>query len=190
MYTDVNGDHPMGPEDDAYVRRHFVPVPDSPEYPRDQVLGWMAERRMPLPSYLLSDGTPMVHPDFLDPLRRAGSLDGLEAWFVGHWPEAERDVAEQEWSSGYLSGQYVCLWSVTPENIRAKTEAIEAIKAEVDAVRGGAGSRDRLAEAVDRLDALEPPFTAYDEARFAGPTSRRVWIDDVRSTYLGQHAGA
>jgi hypothetical protein len=182
MYIDVNGEHPMAPDDDEYVRRHFVPVPDTSEHPREQVLAWMADGRLPLPSYLLSDGTPMVHPDFLEPLRRVGSVDALEDWFVGHWPADERDVAEQEWSLGYLSGQYVCLWSVTPENIRAKTEAIEAIRAEVEAIESGLGSRDRLAEAVDRLDALEPPFTAYDEARFGGPTSRQLWIDDVRAT--------
>ena len=185
LYVALNGDHPMGPADDEYVRRHFVPVPDSPEHPREQVLAWMAEGRLPLPSYLLSDGTPMVHPDFLDPLHRAGSLDGLKDWFVGHWPAEEHDVAEQEWSLGYLSGQYVCLWSVTPETIRAKTDAIEAIKGELDALEQGLGSHDRLARAVDRLDALEPPFTAYDEARFAGPTSRRVWIEDIRRAHLG-----
>ncbi|WP_418608153.1 DUF6058 family natural product biosynthesis protein [Georgenia sp. SUBG003] len=52
--------------------------------------------------------------------------------------------------------------------------------------RGGRGSRDRLAAAVDRLDELEPPFTGYDRKRFGGPTSRQVWIDDVRTTHLAQ----
>ncbi|MEW1953755.1 DUF6058 family natural product biosynthesis protein [Terrabacter sp. NPDC080008] len=183
LYLELNGSHPMSAEDDAYVRRHFVPVPDTSDYPRDQLLTWMAQRELPLPSYLLSDGTPMVHPDYLEPLRRAGSLGDLEAWFVGHWAEVEQDVAEEEWTHGYLSGQYVCLWSVTPENIKAKTEAIEAIQAEIEALQQGRGSRSRLAAAVDRLDALEPPFTSYDEARFGGPTSRQVWIEDVRAAH-------
>jgi hypothetical protein len=78
----------------------------------------------------------------------------------------------------------VCLWSVTPETIRAKTAAIESIKSAVAALQAGIGTRDELADAVDRLDALEPPFTYYDLLRFGGPTSRQVWIDDVRRDYL------
>ncbi|GAA5015759.1 hypothetical protein GCM10023258_00700 [Terrabacter aeriphilus] len=184
LYVEVNGRHPMSAADDAYVRRHFVPVPATGEHSRDELLTRMARRELPLPSYLLSDGTPMVHPDYLEPLRRAGSFGGLKAWFVGHWSEGEQDVAEGEWTHGYLSGQYVCLWSVTPETIKAKTEAIESIQAEIAALGRGRGSRSRLAAAVDRLDALEPPFTGYDEARFGGPTSRQVWIDEVRATHL------
>lgn len=184
LYVELNGRHPMSAADDAYVRRHFVPVPATSEHPRDELLRRMARRELPLPSYLLSDGTPMVHPDYLEPLRRAGSSGDLRAWFVGHWSEDEQDVAEEEWTHGYLSGQYVCLWSVTPETIKAKTEAIESIQAEIAALGRGRGSRSRLAAAVDRLDALEPPFTSYDEARFGGPTSRQVWIDEVRATHL------
>jgi hypothetical protein len=148
------------------------------------VLALMAEGRLPLPSYLLSDGTPMVHPDFLDPVAAAGSVDALHEWFVGHWPADGQAEAEEEWSDGYLSGQYVCLWSVTPETIRAKTAAIESIKAAIAALQAGTGTRQELAAAVDRLDALEPPFTDYDLLRFGGPTSRQVWIDDVRRDYL------
>ena len=181
-YHALNGDHPMTSTDDAYVRRHFVEIPDDPDLPRDQVLELMADGRLPLPSYVLSDGTPMVHPDYLDLMRKAGSVDALHDWFVGHWSDDERDVAEEEWTE-YLSGQYVCLWSVTPETITAKTQAIGAIKAGVAAWEAGEGSRDRLREAVDRLDALEPPFTAYDLLRF-GPTSRQVWIDDIRAAHL------
>lgn len=183
-YFAVNGHHPMTAADDAYVRKHFVEVPDSPDLPQAQVLALMTQGRLPLPSYVLSDGTPMVHPDYLEPLRKAGSVDALHEWFVAQWPDSERDVAEEEWTEGYLSGQYVCLWSVTPETIQAKAEAIEAIKAELAALAAGTGSKEWLGMAVDRLDALEPPFAPYDELRFAGPTSRQVWIDDVRASHL------
>ncbi|WP_043496884.1 DUF6058 family natural product biosynthesis protein [Georgenia sp. SUBG003] len=186
LYLQLNGNHPMTPEDDDYVRRHFVPVPDTDDHPREQVLRLMAERRLPLPAYLLSDGTPMVHTDFLGPVQEAGSETALRDWFLGQWPAEERDVAEAEWTHGYLSGQYVCLWSVSPTTIRAKDEVIEEIKKEIAALEEGGGSRDRLAAAVDRLDELEPPFTGYDRKRFGGPTSRQVWIDDVRTTHLAQ----
>lgn len=184
MYLALNGDHPMSDADDAYVRRHFVEVPETAELPRERVLELIAERRLPLPSYLLADGTPMVHPDFLELVQRAGSPQALQGWFLDQWPSTERAVAAEEWDDGYLSGQYVCLWTVTPTTIQAKTRTIEAIKAEVAAIAAGEGCRERLAAAVDRLDELEPPFTGYDRLRFAGRTSRDVWIDDVRATYL------
>lgn len=184
LYLRVNGTHPMSPTDDAYVRRHFVPVPDEPDFPRERVLELMAAGALPLPAYLLSDGTPMVHRDYLDPVRVVGSPAALRDWFIAQWPAAERENAEEEWSDGYLSGQYVCLWSVTPTTIRAKAAAIERIKHEVAAFGAGSGSRQRIADAVDSLDALEPPFTDYDVLRFGGPTSRQVWIEQVRSTYL------
>jgi uncharacterized protein DUF6058 len=184
-YLAVNGDHPMTPADDAYVVEHFVEVPDGADLPREQAYDLMAEGRLPLPSYLLSDGTPMVHPDYLRLMRSAGSVEGLHDWFVGHWPDEEGDVAEEEWAA-YLSGQYVCLWSVTPQTIMAKTDAIEAIKARIAELEAGDGSRDRLLEAVGRLDALEPPFTAYDGLRFGGPSSRQVWIEDVTAAHLAE----
>lgn len=177
-YRALNGDHPMSAADDAYVRSWCVPVGGGAGLTRDEVLDRMADGRLPLPAYLLSDGTPMVHPDFLDPVAAAGSVEALHDWFVAQWPDGEAAEAEEEWLDGYLSGQYVCLWSVTPATIRAKTEAIEAIKAALD------GPREQLAAAVDRLDALEPPFADYDRLRFDGPTSRQVWIEDVRRERL------
>lgn len=183
-YRELNGDHVMTPEDDAYVRSCFVEVAGGAGLAREEVLDLMADGRLPLPSYLLSDGTPMVHPDFLAPVAAAGSVEALHDWFVGQWPDEQREVAEEEWGEGYLSGQYVCLWSVTPDTIQGKTAAIEDIKAAMSALQAGAGSRGELAEAVDRLDALEPPFAGYDLRRFGGPTSRQVWIDDVRRDHL------
>lgn len=181
LYLELNGDHPMSEADEDYVRRLFVPLDDD-----DEVVDLIVERRLPLPSYLLSDGTPMVHPGFLDNLRAARGPERIEGWFLAHWPENEQDVAAEEWES-YLSGQYVCLYEVTPETIQAKTRLIDEIKdraARLDA--GEDGNREGLLAAVDELDALEPPFAPhYDRLRFGGPSSREVWIDGMRDTHLG-----
>ena len=72
-YRALNGDHPMTPEDDAYVRSWCVEVDGGAGLTRAEVLDLMAAGELPLPAYLLSDGTPMVHPDFLAPVEAAGS---------------------------------------------------------------------------------------------------------------------
>jgi hypothetical protein len=180
-YLDLNGDHPMTAADEEYVRELFVPLEDDAD-----VQDLIVERRLPLPSYLLSDGTPMVHPGYLESLRAAGGADRIEDWFLAHWPETEQDAATEEWDA-YLSGQYVCLYQVVPETIQAKTRLIEQIKALVARVDAGdADARSPLRAAVDELDALEPPFAPhYDRLRFGGPLSRDVWIDEVREQYFG-----
>ena len=180
-FQHVNGDHPMSPEDDAYVRAHFVEVPDP-----DATLDRMVAGELPLPSYLLADGTPMVPADYLDPIDWAGGLDRLRAWFVDHWPVDEQDVADEEWVA-YLSGQYVCLRSVTPLTIRRKAVLVEQVEAAVAALEQeprDTNARGSLGEATSKLDALELPMTGYDRLRFAGPLSREVWIDEPRRRFL------
>jgi hypothetical protein len=66
-YLELNGEHPMTAADDDYVRDLFVPLPSERE-----VVDLIVARRLPLPSYLLSDGTPMVHRGYLDNLAAAG----------------------------------------------------------------------------------------------------------------------
>jgi RimJ/RimL family protein N-acetyltransferase len=180
-YRQVNGDHPMSPEDDAYVRAHFVAVQDP-----DTTLDRMVAGELPLPSYLLADGTPMVPADYLDPVDWAGGLDRLRAWFVDHWPVDEQDVAQQEWVA-YLSGQYVCLRSVTPLTIRRKAVLVEQVKAALAVLKQeprDINARGSLGEATSKLDALELPMTRYDRLRFGGPLSREVWIDEPRRRFL------
>src|SRR5258706_16282370 len=119
-YAEVNGEHPMTSVDDAYVDRHFVTLDElcvgRNETP-DQVRAHMLAGRLPLPSYLRSDGTEMVPADLLDLADRAGGIDRLPGWFRSRW--VDRDKATAEWRS-YLSGQYVCLRSVRPEMIIRK----------------------------------------------------------------------
>src|SRR5262245_55729838 len=121
-YVEVNGEHPMTPADDAYVDRHFVTLDGlcvgRDETP-DEIRAHMLAGRLPLPSYLRSDGTEMVPSDLLDLADRAGGLDRLPSWFQATWDD--RDLAAAEWRS-YLSGRYVCLRSVRPDTIIRKDE--------------------------------------------------------------------
>lgn len=178
-YLDVNGDHPMTPEDDDYVRRHFVPA-DA------EALALAGAGSLPLPSYYLSDGTPMVPRDLRDPVEWAGGVDRLHDWFVSHWDVDQRATAEEEWGA-YLSGRYVCLKSVTPVTIQQRTTWIEQIRAAVARLEQDPRdpvARGSLGEAVARLEGIELPMTEHDRLRFGGPLSPDVWIHDVRREHL------
>ncbi|MGW6539677.1 DUF6058 family natural product biosynthesis protein [Streptomyces sp. NPDC055051] len=183
-FREVNGDHPMSAADDAYVSAQFVPLDElcaARGREAGEVRRLMLARRLPLPSYLRSDGAEMVPGDLFDLAERAGGIDRLEAWFTRHWEDA--GAGRAEWDA-YLSGQYVCLRTVTPETIRRKeylTGAIGAAESAPDA--GSADWSARLHALVDELDALEPDFTAYDRLRFGGPTSRDTCVDAVRARH-------
>ncbi|MCP9991053.1 DUF6058 family natural product biosynthesis protein [Streptomyces albogriseolus] len=108
-------------------------------------------------------------------------MDLLEAWFTAHWDDPVAGKAE--WDP-YLSGQYVCLHSVTPATIRRKDQLTAAIGAAMDEPDAGSVRwSERLHALVDELDALEPAFTPYDRLRFGGPTSRDTCIDAVRARF-------
>ena len=102
-YVAVNGDHPMTAEDDAYVREHFVAA--TPE-----AMALMLDDRLPLPSYVLGDGTPMVPATHGGSPRSPAASTQLHDWFVAFWGD-DPATGEQEWGH-YLSGQYVCLREV------------------------------------------------------------------------------
>ncbi|MGA5413002.1 DUF6058 family natural product biosynthesis protein [Streptomyces pseudogriseolus] len=183
-FREVNGDHPMTAADDAYVSAQFVTLEDLCAVrgrDADEVRRLMLEGRLPLPGYLRSDGAEMVPADLFTLADEAGGVDRLEAWFTAHW--ADPATGRAEWSA-YLSGQYVCLHSVTPAAVQRKdhlTTAIDAALSEPDA--GSVRWTERLHALVDELDALEPAFTAYDRLRFGGPTSRDTCIDAVRARF-------
>jgi hypothetical protein len=183
-YVEVNGDHPMSPVDDAYVERHFVTLDElclgRAETP-DEIRAHMLAGRLPLPSYLCSDGREMVPADLLDLADRAGGTGRLPEWFKSQW--ADRNKAHEEWGS-YLSGRYVCLRSVRPDTIARKDRLTSALReALVDARPESAVWLARLHIVVDELESVELPFTGYDRLRFAGPTSRDTLIDAVRARY-------
>lgn len=184
-FREVNGEHPMTADDDAYVTEVFVPLDTlcaALGRDEDEVRLLMLAGLLPLPGYLRSDGAEMVPRDLFALADAAGGVEGLRAWFTGHWEDAAR--GEAEWAA-YLSGQYVCLREVTPANIRRKDE----LTAEIGALLAAAGAdpspewRAALHARVDALDALEPAFTAYDRLRFGGPTSRDTCVDAPRALF-------
>jgi len=183
-FVAVNGDHPMTAEDDAYVRDQFVPA-------TAEAMELMLADRLPLPSYVLGDGTPMVPADHGRPAEVAGGVDRLHDWFVAFW-EGDPATGEQEWVH-YLSGQYVCLREVMPLRIKQRAERIAEAAAAVDLLRRDPHdgvARGMLGEAVDGvlgvpgLEALLRPMTAYDRLRFGGPTVREQWVDGPREAFL------
>ncbi len=181
-FVEVNGEHPMTEEDVAHVREHFTPA--TPEQ-----LTEIAAGRLPLPGYLLPDGTPML-ADISECLEAAGGADHLHDWFVAFWPD-DPATAEAEWDA-FMSGQYVCLRTLDPVSIRRKTTMVEQARVAVEALRRD--PRDEVAQgslgeavdggiAVQGLDALLLPTTPYDRLRFGGPSSRDLWVDAVRAEF-------
>jgi len=180
----VNGRHPMTAEDDAYVSEWFVPVEAlamSRSLDVDEVRRHQLANRLPLPSYIKSDGTQMVARDLFDLADEAGGFEQLPTWFAQQWLSPVD--ALREWDS-YLNGLYVCLRSSRPENMRRKDELVELISVQLERPDPADGGwLDRLHALVDELDALEPPFAPYDRLRFGGPVSRDRLITAVRETY-------
>src|SRR4051794_15242019 len=126
-FREVNGDHPMTEADDAYVSAQFVSLEAlcaADGRDSDAVRRLMLGQFLPLPGYLRSDGAEMVPADLFALADEAGGVDLLEAWFTGHW--ADPVTGKTEWNA-YLSGQYVCLHSVTPAAIRRKDHLTAAI---------------------------------------------------------------
>jgi hypothetical protein len=178
----INGRHEMTAEDDSYASAWYVPLEDLAAergIAVDELRGLMLANRLPLPSYVRSDGTQMVARDLLDLLEQAGGAERLREWFAAQWNSPEEAVVE--WDD-YLSGRYVCLRSVTPANMRRKNELVAAITSEV-AAPGSGEWLDRLHRLVDELEELEPPFAPYDRLRFGGSVSRDTMIDDVRRRF-------
>jgi hypothetical protein len=84
----VNGHHPMTAEDDAYVSEWFVPVEElaaAASLDVDGIRRLQLANRLPLPSYIRSDGTQMVSRDLLQLAKEAGGYEELPAWFARQW---------------------------------------------------------------------------------------------------------
>jgi Family of unknown function (DUF6058) len=180
----VNGRHEMTAEDDAYVSAWYTPLEKLAAAERmdvDELRRLMLANRVPLPSYIRTDGTQMVARDLLELVREAGGADRLPTWFASRWDSPEEAVIE--WDD-YLSGKYVCLRSVRPENMKRKNQLVEAISAELTHPAPASGEwLARVHDLVDELEELEPPFAPYDRLRFGGPVSRDTLIDDVRRQF-------
>lgn len=183
-FVATNGDHPMTPDDDAYVSEWFMPLEElagQAGQAADELRQLMLSNRLPLPSYIRSDGAQMVPHDLLELPRRAGGFDQLPDYFAAQFDDPVKAV--NEWDS-YLAGHYVCLRSVSPENMKRKDELVEAIETQLARPRPDATAwLERLHALVDELDRLEPPFAPYDRLRFGGPVSRDRLINDVRERF-------
>ena len=175
----------MTPDDDAYVSEWFTPLEElaaeAGEAP-DDLRRLVLSNRLALPSYLRSDGAQMVPHDLLELPRRAGGFDPLREYFAAQFDDPAKAV--REWD-GYLAGHYVCLRSVSPENMKRKDELVKAIETRLARTQpDSAAWLEQLHLLVDELDALEPPFAPYDRLRFGGPVSRDRLIDDVREQFM------
>jgi Family of unknown function (DUF6058) len=182
-FAAVNGEYPMTPADDAYVNKYFVPLSDfcaKNSVSADAIRAHMLANRLPLPSYIRSDGTEMVPADLLALAEQAGGIEHLRGWFASHWADGEEASAEWE---AYLSGQNVCLYTVTPANIQRKSYLVDAVSRALAEPLQSASWLQELHGLVDELDQLEPPFAPYDRLRFGGPVSRDTAIDAVRARF-------
>ncbi len=152
----------------------------------------MLAGRLPLPSYVLPDGTPMVPHDYFQLVIEAGSTDALQLLFKTRLTHAAKveglslDDADIEaaWF-GYLNGHYgICLKNTTPENIVLKTKLIGEVHELLSAPQPDSPSwRGRLQKSVNALDALERTFTRYDQIRFGRLPSHVLYVDQVRERY-------
>jgi hypothetical protein len=189
-FVATNGDHPMTPDDDAYVSEWFTPLEElaaQAGQAADELRRLVLSNRLPLPSYIRSDGVQMVPHDLLELPRRVGGFDQLPEYFATQFDDPVKAVSEWD---GYLAGHYVCLRAVSPENIKRKDELVEAIETHLARPQSASTEwLERLHALVDELDELEPPFAPYDRLRFGGPVSRDRLIDDVRKQFArhGRH---
>jgi hypothetical protein len=174
----------MTAADDACASDWFVSIEDLASeagLAADEVRWLMLTNRLPLPSYIRSDGCQMVPRDLLELPWRAGGFERLPGWFGGQFDDPGKAV--EEWEN-YISGRYVCLRDVTPENMKRKDHVVAAIEEALAlTVPQSAEWRNRLQFLVDELDELEPPFTPYDRLRFGGPVTRDRLIDAVRDAF-------
>ncbi len=179
-YREIHGDHPTSPSDDRALAASHEPVTDP------AVLSDMAGGRLPMPPYVLTDGTPVVAPGHLDPVGWAGGADRLHDWYVAYWPEAERDHAEQAFGD-WMAGRHGWFHPATPHNLRQverlQAQARGAIERLAADPRDPVG-RGSLAEAVDGLDTLLSPAREVEAARHGGTSPREEWVDRIRRDHL------
>lgn len=184
LFRTVNGAHQMTAADDAYVDAHFSPLEQLCVTHRleiQQVRADMLARRIPLPSYLRSNGAEMVPSCYFEVIDAAGGTSELHAWFGAQWPS--QALADTEWAH-FLNGHYLCLRQPVPAAMQRKSELVDEIKELLKQPRPDDPDwLIGLNERADELDAIEMPFTGFDRLRFGGPTSRDTCINDVRRDF-------
>ena len=167
-------------DDIEYVQASFVPMASEVED--------LVERGiLPLATYALPDGTPMVPRDHAALLRDAdGDPHAVESCFRRRFLAAGGDPAEVEGEyRAWLSGEYgACLRSTTPEGIVVKAALMRAITGLLSAPAPDDSSWcTATRSAVNALDALEMPFAAWDRQRFGAPSSRDRLVTGTRERF-------
>ncbi len=106
----VNGIHPMTAEDDSYVTEWYIPLESLAQragVDASELRRLMLANRLPLPSYIRSDGAQMVARDLLELPRRAGGYEQLPEWLVSSLNQAVMRSANGTVTSGDTT--YVCV---------------------------------------------------------------------------------
>ncbi|MDQ6824892.1 MAG: DUF6058 family natural product biosynthesis protein [Candidatus Eremiobacteraeota bacterium] len=185
----------LSAQDQEYVVANYSTLAEAckdRQFSQDDVGLLMLSGRLPMPSYVLPDGTLMVPADYFQLLDEAGSLEALQSVFRQRLYLAaqsegmlmDEDAIEATWF-GYLQGHFgLCLRSVTPENIVLKAKLIECVqKCLLEPAPAQHSWCDRLRDSVEKLAAIEREFAEYDSVRFARQPSRFLYVDQVRGRF-------
>jgi hypothetical protein len=174
----------------AYLAANYLTLeelcegrPESPE----EVRALIAERRLPQPSYTLSDGTGMFPADYFRLVDEAGGVEGLGDHFAARHRTAEGSELDRDWQM-YLDGIWgICLRDVTPETIVRKNTLVTSLcELLVLARTRDPEWRKQLRQQVDELDELEREFSPdYDRSeQVERPPTRDLIIAAARERYL------
>ncbi len=184
-YVEVNGDHPMTPDDDAYVREHFVAA--TPESMR-LMLDGLPAAAVVRPGRRHADGAGRPRQAGRGRRRRGPAARLVRRLLGGRRRGRRAGVGALPLGAVRLPARGRC-----PIRIKQKTERVAEAAAAVDLLRRDPHdpiARGMLGEAVDGvlavpgLDFLLRPMTAYDRLRFGGPTAREQWVDGPRAEFL------
>ena len=177
----------FSPSDVLYITaeyRTMVELCDGRSPRAAQAEALVAAGRLPEATYVLPSGERRYPPDYFALVDAVG-LDSLAAGFRARYLAAGGTPAEadEDWQ-GYLSGGFgVCLRTVTPDSMVAKTRLIARIEELAGApAPDDPGWRGALRTAVDELDSLLRPFTDYDRERWED-TSRDRYVTRIRERW-------
>jgi hypothetical protein len=200
----------LSPEDDAYIRAHFVSLDWLAErsgIARLRLAEWQERGLFPRPTYVTDDKQEWYPPAYAELVRRATTrktdlktlfeldfsraLEGLRrsdpaeyraelAGPGGTEMTPEADIAAS-WE-GFLSGEFgACLRVAWVPCMLRKAKLMRAIsELAAKPELDDPSWRSRLRHAVDALDRLEMPFARWDRFRFGKPVSRDTHIEAVR----------
>jgi hypothetical protein len=171
----------------SYVLGEYRTMPElcaGREWSAAEVEALIEAGRLPRPTYVLPSGERRYPPDYFALVDEVG-LDSLAEGFRERFLAAggSPDDVDEDWA-GYLSGEFgVCLRSVVPEQMVAKSRLVARVEELVGtAAPDDPAWRAALRTAVADLDALLRPFTDFDRERW-GDTSRDRLITRLKEKW-------